>query len=259
MGTTTAAAGVLTLAQLTGTSTLDSWVDRQVSAGTTGTLDVTAKRILGTTELIGIPPKFLEPSVTNNTLIPASITTLTALQSCMGASSNYVIRSTAGTATATATTGISASNPSAAWSGANVKLFTGSGCTSYVDANLNGSSAQQPSFTGFTLQRYVRPGGSNHNCMTYRVTPVTGAPLLFGGVSTTKSPSSGTTLIDATATVNPLVQGQVRIELIYETNQNNTCTAAAAVKETIVDLTATISVGALTTRSQYTPAPTGGE
>lgn len=257
MGTTTAAAGLLTLGQLTGTSTLDSWVDRQVSAGTTGTLDVTAKRILGTTELIGVPAKFLEANVANNTLTAASITTLNALQACNTGA--YLIRSTAGTATATATTGISASNPSAAWSGANVKLYTGSACTTYADANLNGSSAQQPSFTGFTLQRYVRPGGSNHNCMTYRVTPVTGAPLLFGGVSTTKSPSSGTTLTDATATVNPLVQGQVRIELIYETNQNNSCTAAAAVKETIVDLTATISVGALTTRSQYTPAPTGGE
>ena len=257
MGTTTAAAGLLTLAQLTGTSTLDSWVDRQVSAGTTGTLVVTAKRILGTTELIGIPAKFLENNVANNTLTAASITTLNALQTCTGGA--YVIRSTAGTATATATTGISASNPSAAWSGANVKLYTGSACSSYVDATLNGASAQQPTVAGFTLQRYVRPGGSNHNCMTYRVTPVASSPLRFGGVSTTVAPSVGTTLTDATATINPLVQGNVRVELIYETNQNNSCTAADAVKETIVDLTATISVGSLTSRSQYTPAPTGGE
>jgi type II secretory pathway pseudopilin PulG len=257
MGTTTAAAGLLTLAQLTGTSTLDTWADRQVSAGTTGTLAVTAKRILGTTELIGIPAKLLEANVANNTLTAASITTLNALQACTGGA--YVIRSTAGTATATATTGISASDPSAAWSGANVKAYTGSGCSSYVDATLNGSSAQEPSFTGFTLQRYVRPGGNNHNCMTYRVSPVATAPLLFGGVSTTKTPSSGTTLTDATATVNPLVNGQVRVELIYETNQNSSCSADDAVKETIVDLTATISVGSLTTRSQYTPAPTGGE
>lgn len=257
MGTTTAAAGLLTLAQLTGTSTIDSWVDRQVSAGTTGTLVVSAKRTLGTIELIGIPAKFLEANVANNTLTAASITTLSSLQACTGGA--YVIRSTAGTATANATTGISASNPSAAWSGANVKLYTGSACSSYVDASLNGASAQQPTVTGFTLQRYVRPGGSNHNCMTYRVTPVASSPLLFGGVSTTVAPSVGTTLTDATATINPLVQGHVRVELIYETNQNSSCTAAAAVKETIVDLTATISVGSLTTRSQYSPAPTGGE
>ena len=66
-------------------------------------------------------------------------------------------------------------------------------------------------------------------------------------------------MTDATATVNPLVQGQVHTELIYETSQNDTCTSAGAVKETLVDLTATISLGSLTTRSQYTPAPTGGE
>jgi type II secretory pathway pseudopilin PulG len=257
MGTTTAAAGLLTLAQMTGTSTLDTWADRQVSAGTTGTLDMTAKRILGTTEIIGIPAKLLEANVSNNTLTAASITTLNALQACTGGP--YVIRSTGGTATATSVTGIAASNPSAAWTAANVKVYTGAVCSSYVDATLNGASALQPSFTGFTLQRYVRPSGSNHNCMTYRVTPVAGAPLLFGGRVTTKSPAVGTTLTDATATVNPLVQGNVRVELIYETNQNSSCTAAAAVKETIVDLTTTISVGSLTSRSQYTPAPTGGE
>lgn len=257
MGTTTAAAGLLTLAQMTGTSTLDTWADRQVSAGTTGTLVMTARRILGTTEIVGIPAKFLEANVSNNTLTAASITTLNALQACTGGA--YVIRSTGGTATATATTGIAASNPAAVWSGANVKVYTGSACSSYVDANLNVSSPLQPSFTGFTLQRYVRPGGNNHNCMTYRVTPVPGAPLRFGGTVTTKSPAVGTTLTDATATVNPLAQGEVRVELIYETNQNATCTAADAVKETIVDLTATISVGGLTSRSQYTPAPTGGE
>jgi type II secretory pathway pseudopilin PulG len=262
LGTTTSSAGLLTLAQLTGTSTtIDSWADRQVSAGTTGTLGMTVKRILGTTELIGIPAKFLAASVSgNDTLTAASITTLGALQACMGASNNYVIRSTAGTATATATTGVSASNPSAAWSGANVKVYTGSACVTYTDVTgLNASSAQQPSFTGFTLQRYIRPGGSNHNCMTYKVLPVASAPLLFGGVSTTKSPSSGTTLTDANATVNALVNGQVQVQLIYETNQNSTCTSASAVKETLLDLTTTINVGSLTARSQYTPAPTGGE
>jgi type II secretory pathway pseudopilin PulG len=256
IGSLTASAGLLTLAQLTGTSTTDTWADRQVSAGTTGTLDMTAKRILGTTELIGIPAKFLAANVSNDTLTAASITTLATLQACTGGS--YVVRSTAGTATATSATGISASNPSAAWSGANVKVYTGSACASYVDATLNGSSAQQPAFTAFTLQRAIRVGGTR-TCMTYRVSPVVGAPLLFGGVSTTKSPTSGTTLTDATSTVNPLVQGQVRAELIYETSQNDTCTSAGAVKETIVDLTATISLGSLTTRSHYTPAPTGGE
>lgn len=259
LGTTTSSAGLLTLAQMTGTSTLDSWADRQVSAGTTGTMEMTAKRILGTTELLGIPAKFLAANVSNDTLTAASITTLAALQACTGGS--YVIRSTAGTATATATTGISASNPSAAWSGANVKVYTGSGCYPYVDATLNVSSAQQPPFPGFTLQRYIRPGGNNHNCMTYRVSPVATAPLLFGGVTTTKSPSSGTTLTEATATVNPLMQGQVRVELIYETNQSNNglCDSGSASKETLVDLTVTISAEALTSRSQYTPAPTGGE
>jgi type II secretory pathway pseudopilin PulG len=260
IGSLTASAGPLTLAQLSGTSTLDSWVDRQVSAGTTGTLDVTAKRILGVTELIGIPAKFLAPPASNDVLTTASSITLAALQACTGGS--YVIRSTAGTATATATTGISASNPSAAWSGANVKVYNGPAslqpCSSYVDATLNASSAQQPSFTGFTLQRAIRVGGTR-TCMTYRISPVAGASLLFGGTSTTKSPSSGTTLTDATATVNPLVSGKVRVELIYETSQNDTCTSGGAVPETLVDLTATISVGGLTARSQYTPAPTGGE
>jgi type II secretory pathway pseudopilin PulG len=257
LGTTTSFAGLLTLAQLTGTSTLDAWADRQVSAGTTGTMAMTAKRILGTTELIGIPAKFLAANVSNDTLTAASITTLASLQACTGGS--YVVRSTAGTATATATTGISAPNPSAAWSGANVKVYTGSGCSSYVDANLNGSSAQQPAFTTFTLQRLIQPSGSNRNCMTYQVSPVSTAPLRFGGVSTTKSPSTGTTLTDASATVNPLVTGQINVKLIYETNQNNTCTSGSAVKETILDLTLDISVGSLTARSQYTPAPTGGE
>jgi type II secretory pathway pseudopilin PulG len=256
IGTLTASAGLLTLAQLTGTSTIDSWADRQVSAGTTGTLEMTAKRTVGITELIGIPAKFLAPNVANDTLTAASITTLATLQACTGGS--YVIRSTAGTATATATTGISASNPSAAWSGANVKVYTGLACSSYVDATLNGSSAQQPAITTFTLQRAIRVGGTR-TCMTYRVSPVVGAPLLFGGVSTTKSPTTGTTLTDTSATVNPLVQGQVRAELVYETSQNDTCTSAGAVKETLVDLTATISLGSLTTRSEYTPAPTGGE
>ena len=262
LGTTSSSAGLLTLAQLTGTSTIDSWADRQVSAGTTGTLDVTAKRILGITELIGIPAIFLAPATgPNDTLTGASITTLSLLQACTN-NSNYVIRSTAGTATATAITGISPSNPSAAWSGANVKVYTGSGCSSYVDADLNASSPRQPpSFPGFTLQRYIRPGGNNHNCMTYQVSPVASAPLLFGGVSTTKSPSSGTSLTDATATVNPLVNGQLRVQLIYETNQSNNglCNSGSATKVTLVDLTVTISVGSLTARSQYTPAPTGGE
>ena len=93
IGTLTASAGLLTLAQQTGTSTIDSWADRQVSAGTTGTLDMTAKRILGTTELIGIPAKFLAPSVSNDTLTAASITTLATLQSpaCMGVGGSFVI------------------------------------------------------------------------------------------------------------------------------------------------------------------------
>ncbi|MBA3738679.1 MAG: hypothetical protein H0W97_08915 [Actinobacteria bacterium] len=258
LGSTPGSAGLLTLAQLTSSSTVDSWADRQVSAGTTGTLEMTAKRVLGTTELIGIPARFLATNVSGDTLTGASITTLFSLQSCTN-NSNYVIRSTAGTATAIATTGISAPNPSAAWSGANVKVFTGSVCSSYGDATgLNASSAQPPPFTGFTLQRFIRVGG-NQNCMTYQVLPVASAPLLVGGVSTTKSPAIGTTLTDATATVNPLVNGQVQVRLIYETNQNSNCTSASVVKETLVDLTVTISLGSLTARSQYTPAPTGGE
>jgi type II secretory pathway pseudopilin PulG len=262
LGSTPGSAGLLTLAQLTGTSTVDSWADRQVSAGTTGTLEMTAKRVLGTTELIGIPARFLATNVSGDTLTGASITTLFSLQSCTN-NSNYVIRSTAGTATAIATTGISASNPSAAWSGADVKVYNGPAsiqpCSSYGDATgLNASSAQQPPFTGFTLQRFIRVGG-NQNCMTYQVSPVAAAPLLFGGVTTTKSPSVGTTLTDASATVNPIVTGQVNVRLIYETGQNSTCTSATAVTETLLDLTVTISVGSLTSRSQYTPAPTGGE
>jgi type II secretory pathway pseudopilin PulG len=257
LGTTTAFAGSVTLAQLSGTATLDTWADRVIPAGTTGTLTMTGQRTVGTMELIGIPAKFLAANVSNDTNTASTITTLAALQTCT--SGNYAMRATAGTATAAATTGLSATNPSASWSGANVKVYDGSlGCITYGSANLNGSTAVQPALTGFTLQRYVRPGGSNHNCITYRVTPVSGASPQFGGVTTTKLPTSGTTLTDATATVNPMIQGQVRVELIYETNQNNSCTAAAAVKETVVDVTMTVSLGGVTSRAQYIAPPTGG-
>jgi type II secretory pathway pseudopilin PulG len=256
LGTTTASAGQLTLAQLSGTATLDTWADRVIPAGTTGTLTMTGQRSVGTMELLGIPAKFLAANVANDTNTASTITTLSNLQSCTGG--NYAVRATAGTATAATTTGLSASNPSASWSGANVRLYTGSGCTTYGSASLNGSVAQQPTVPGFTLQRYVRPGGSNHNCITYRVTPVTGSGLQFGGVTTTKLPTLGTTLTDATATVNPMIQGQARVELIYETNQNNSCTAAAAIKETVIDVTLTISLGGLTSRAQYIAPPTGG-
>ena len=256
LGTTTASAGQLTLAQLSGTATLDTWADRVIPAGTTGTLTMTGQRSIGTLELFGIPAKFLAANVANDTNTASTITTLANLQSCTGG--NYAIRATAGTATAETTTGLSASNPSASWSGANLKLYTGTACTTYTSANLNGSSALAPTVPGFTLQRYVRPGGSNHNCITYRVTPSASTPLQFGGVSTTKLPTSGTTLTDTTATVNPMVQGEVRIELIYETNQNNSCTAVAAVKETVIDVTTTISLGAVTSRAQFIAPPTGG-
>jgi type II secretory pathway pseudopilin PulG len=265
LGTTAASAGLLTLAQLSGTATLDTWADRVIPVGTTGTVTMTAQRSIGTIELLGIPAKFLAANVANDTNTASTITTLALLQSCTGG--NYALRATAGTATAATTTGLSASNPSASWSGANVKLYTGTGCTSYTSANLNGTApVPQPllPFAPFTLQRYVRPGGSNHNCITYRVTPLgstttpTGSELQFGGVTTTKLPTSGTTLTDATATVNPMVQGQAQVELIYETNQNNTCTAAAAIKETLIDVTLTISLGGLTSRAQYIAPPTGG-
>jgi len=256
LGTTTASAGQLTLAQLSGTATLDTWADRAIPAGTTGTLTMTGQRSVGVMELLGIPAKFLAANVSNDTNTASTITTLAALQSCTGG--NYAIRATAGTATAATTTGLSASNPSAAWSGANVRLYTGTGCTTYGSANLNGLTALLPTVPGFTLQRYVRPGGSNHNCITYRVTPSATTPLQFGGVSTTKLPTSGTTLTDATATVSPMIQGEVRVELIYETNQNNSCTAAAAIKETVIDVTATISLGGVTSRAQYIAPPTGG-
>jgi type II secretory pathway pseudopilin PulG len=257
LGTTSAFAGLLTLAQLGSTATVDAWADRQVPAGTTGSLSMTGQRTVGTAELLGIPAKFLAANVSGDTNTAATITTLAALQSCTGGS--YLIRATAGTATAVASTGLSAPNPSAAWSGASIKLYDSAlGCIPYVSANLNGSSAQQPTFTGITLQRYVRPGGSNHNCITYRVTPVTNAPLLFGGITTTKLPASGTTLTDATATVNAIVRGAARVELVYETGQNNTCTAAGAVKETLIDVTVTVSLGGLTSRAQYIAPPTGG-
>jgi hypothetical protein len=265
LGTTTASAGQLTLAQLSGTATLDTWADRAVPAGSTGTLTMTGQRSVGVMELLGIPAKFLAANVANDTNTASTITTLAALQTCTGG--NYAIRATAGTATAATTTGLSASNPSAAWSGATVRVYNPSlpgGCAAYVSANLNGSAAVQPTLTAFTLQRYVRPGGSNHNCMTYRVTPLTsattptGSELQFGGVTTTRLPTSGTTVTDATATVNPMVQGEVRVELIYETNQNNTCTAATAIKTTVFDVTATISLGGVTSRAQYIAPPTGG-
>jgi type II secretory pathway pseudopilin PulG len=256
LGTTTAFAGQLTVAQLGGTATLDSWADREIPAGTTGTLMMTGRRTVGTIELLGIPAKFLASNVSGDTNTASTITTLASLQSCTGG--NYMVRATAGTATAVTTTGLSASDPSASWSGASVKLYDGSACNTYGSANLNGSSALEPSFAGITLQRYVRPGGNNHNCITYRVTPVTGSPLLFGGVTTTKLPTSGTTLTDATATVNPIVQGAARIELIYETSQNSSCTAAGAVKETLIDVTVTLSLGGLTSRAQYIAPPTEG-
>jgi type II secretory pathway pseudopilin PulG len=256
IGTTSAAAGLLTLAQLSGTSTIDAWVDRTVSAGTTGSADMTAKRTMGTIELLGIPAKFLEANVSNDTLTTASITTLSALQACTRG--NYLLRVTGGSATAAASTGIGASDPSASFgTDTNVRWYGGS-CVSLASANLNGSSASSPSFATIQLQRYIRPTGNNHNCMTYRVSPVAASPLLFGGVSTTKTPTIGTTLTSATARVNPLVVGQARVQLIYETNQNSSCTAASPTLETIIDVTVDVSLGSLTARSQYTPAPTGG-
>ena len=257
LGTTTATAGAMTLAQLGGSGAIDTWADRVVPSGTTGSLTMTAKRTIGTLELLGIPAKFLQSNTLNDTNTAATITTLAALQACTGG--NSAIRVTAGTATAAASTGVSAANPSASWSGANLKVYTGSGCSSFGDASLNGTASQQPAFPGFTLQRYVRPSGSNHNCITYRVSaPTVASPPLFGGASTTKAPSAGTTLTDATATVSPLVQGDLRVELIYETNQNSSCTSASAVKETLIDVTVTTSLGGLTSRAQYIAPPTGG-
>jgi type II secretory pathway pseudopilin PulG len=257
LGTTSASAGLLTLAQLTGTATIDSWADRQVPSGTTGTLEMSARRTIGTMELIGVPAKFLAVGTATDTNTLATTTTLNALNACTGG--YYLIRATAGTANAVAKTGVSAANPTAAWTGANVKLYTGAACTTYADAQLNASSPQQPAFTGITLQRAVRVSGSNWNCITYKVTtPVASEPLLFGGATTTKLPSSGTTLTDATATVSPLVQGTIKVELIYETSQNSGCTSGSAVKEWVVDVNVKPSLGALTSRSQYIAPPTGG-
>jgi len=256
LGTTTASAGLLTLARLSGTATLDTWADRQIPAGTTGSLGITGKREIGTIELIGIPAKFLSSNVSGDTNTAATITTLANIQSCTDG--NYLFRAEAGTATATASTGLSVSNPAASWSSVDAALYNGTGCTTFTSGSLNGSSPQQPTFTTITLQRYVRPGGNNHNCITYRVSPVATEPLLFGGISTTKLPASGTTLTDATATVNPMVQGQVRVELIYETSQNSSCTSSSAIKETLIDVTLKVSLGSLTSRAQYIAPPTGG-
>jgi type II secretory pathway pseudopilin PulG len=260
LGTTTATAGSMTLGQLGGTGTLDTWADRAVTAGTTGTASFTARRTVGTIELLGIPAKFLAADVPNQDMNTAStITTLNTLRTCTGG--DYVFRAIAGTATAAASTGISASNPSADWSGTSAKLYNGTSCVPFSDALLNvqPSNVSPQPFTTFTLQRYVKgPGGNNHNCITYTVSPVDGTPLLLGGVTTTKLPTSGTTLTDTTATVNPLVQGALQVKLIYETSQNSSCTSNSAVKETLVDVTVTFSLGSLTARAQYIAPPTGG-
>ena len=88
-------------------------------------------------------------------------------------------------------------------------------CSSYVDANLKVPAPYSPrspasrssatfDLSGPTTILHDVPGHAPNS------SGVALSPLLFGGVSTTKSPSSGTTLTDATATVNPLVQGKLR-------------------------------------------------
>jgi Tfp pilus assembly protein PilV len=255
---TIVSAGNVSLAQFgeTGTSTLDAWGDRVVSSGTTGRLDMASTRALGTQDFLGIPANFLQAGVLDAT----NLALLQNLQNCTGG--NYLIRVTNYSATATASAGLSATAPSAGVTAGStpttVKFWNGSQCLTYTGAagatSLNNSTAQQPTVAGFSLTRSVTANGKT-GTMVYKVYSTAedvSVYAKFGGSSTARSPSSGTTITSATSTVNSPVQSVLHVSLTYNSPSMSPTTA------TVFNLALAIDLGAMTLKSQYTPAPTGG-
>jgi type II secretory pathway pseudopilin PulG len=259
VGSGSVTAGAVTMAQFgeTGTSTLDSWSDRIVPSGTVGRLDLASVRNLGTQDLVGIPAKFLEPdSGTNDILDATSRIALVNLQTCTG--SNYLIRVTNYSATASASAGLSATAPSAGvTTGTTVKFWDGTACRTYTGAvgatSLNNATAQQPTVGGFTLVRSIKNSGKT-GTMTYKVSSTVETPgsyVQFGGATTSRAPAApSTTITSAISTINAPVQGLLHVTLTYQPPTGSAVT--------VFDLTLTIDLGPTSVRSQYSPAPTGG-
>jgi hypothetical protein len=248
---TLVSSGNVTLAQFgeTGSSTLDAWGDRVVSSGTTGRLDMASTRALGTQDFVGIPANLVSG------LDATNLARLVNVQNCTGG--NYLIRVKNYSANATASAGLSASSPSAAYaSGTEIDFWDGTTCRKYGNgAGLTPmTTTQQPTAGGFTLTKSVTANGKT-GTMTYKVYSTTedgSVYARFGGLTTARTPASGTTITSATSTVNSPVQAIIHVTLTYDSPSMIPTTAV------VFDLTLAVDLGGMSLKSQYTPAPTGG-
>jgi prepilin-type N-terminal cleavage/methylation domain-containing protein len=249
----------------------DAYLDRVLSGATAGRLDMSLSRTLGTVQFLGVPAGFTSGSVGG--LDAASTTMLTNMSGCTGG--NYPVSVTSYTDSANTSAGVSVTTPSTALAatGAKVRFFDGIACHTYqggtpgsglntASANCFGSStvcSVAAPIPGFSLTRTFTSGnGANQHTwsMTYKLlsstTEDTTEYAKFGGVTSTRTPSTGTTITKATSTVNPPVDAVLHYQIIYKYD------GVATTPNPMADLTVTINLGSLTTTSQYTAAPTGG-
>lgn len=236
-------------------SPTDAYLDRVISGATAGRLDMSMSRTLGAAQFLALPAGFTSGQ---GLLDATSQAAVTNMFSCTG---GYYPVSVSGYAdSANASAGLSATAPAAsAASGASVKFWDGTACRSYGGGSggtLNGSSAASVTpIPGFSVTRSATAGAKTWS-MTYKLlssTVDTAEYAKFGGVTTTRTPATGTTITKATSTVNAPVLAVLHYQISY-----TYATATSSTTTMKADLTVTINLGSLTTTSQYTAAPTGG-
>jgi prepilin-type N-terminal cleavage/methylation domain-containing protein len=258
-GEPTAGQGALASIGAAGTPT-DAYLDRVLAGATAGRLDMKMSRTLGTTQFLAVPAGFTSALPVGWTDSASPATALASMSACTGG--NYPVSVTSYTDSANASAGLNATAPTAsAATGAKVNFWDGAACHVYNGGgagSLNGSSpASVSSIPGFSMTRThavtTGPASGRHTwSITYKLlssTVDTSQYARFGGVTTTRTPSSGTTITKATSVMNAPVDALLHYQILYTYD---------AVVTTMADLTVTINLGSLTTTSQYTAAPTGG-
>jgi type II secretory pathway pseudopilin PulG len=253
------AAGQGTVASVgaAGTPT-DAYLDRVLAGATAGRLDMSMSRTLGTMQFLAVPAGFTGGGL--GSLDAASSTALNNMSACTGG--NYPMSVSSYSDSAAASAGLLATAPNASVAtGSKVNFWDGAACHVYnggAAGTLNGSSAASVTpIPGFAVTRTHAittgpPSGQHTWSITYKLlssTIDTGEYGRFGGVTTTRTPSTGTTITKATSTVKAPVDALLHYQILYTYD---------AVVTTMADLTVTINLGSLTTTSQYTAAPTGG-
>jgi type II secretory pathway pseudopilin PulG len=241
----------------------DAYLDRVLAGATAGRLDMSMSRTLGTMQFLAVPAGFTGGGL--GSLDAASSTALTQMSACTGG--NYPMSVSSYTDSANASAGLLATAPSAsAASGSKVNFWDGAACHVYnggAAGTLNGlTAASVSSIPGFTVSRTHQvtsgpPSGKHTWKITYKLLSSTidaNEYARFGGVTTTRTPSTGTTITKATSTINAPVDAVLHYQIIYTYD----AVVGVPVDTIMADLTVTINLGRLTTTSQYTAAPTGG-